>query len=64
MREALLFVIVVAMVQPACGCSWQGCFSESETNIRHVVSQLADRFGWRPVVEDFVAPSWASKKVE
>jgi len=56
MREALLFVIVVAMLRPACGCSWPDCFAKTNQHLVRCQWRLADRFGWRPVVEDFVAP--------
>ena len=66
MREALLFVIVVAMVATGLWLFVAGLFFENETNIWYVVSGgwliglggdqlwrdfVAPFFGWRPVVE-------------
>jgi hypothetical protein len=65
MLKALLFVIVVAIVATGLWLFVAGLFSESETNIWHVVSGGwliglgGDRL-WR----GFVAPFLASKKVE
>ena len=54
MREALLFVIVVAMVATGLWLFVAGLFFRKRN--QHLVRcqwRLADRFGWRPVVEGF-----------
>jgi hypothetical protein len=52
MREALLFVIVVAMVATGLWLFVAGLFFENENqHLARCQWRLADRFGWRPFVE-------------
>jgi hypothetical protein len=65
MRKALLFLIVVVMVATGLWLFVAGLFFESETNIWYVViGGWLIGLGGDRLRGDFVAPSWASKKVE
>ena len=65
MRKALLFVIVVAMVATGpVAVRGRAVFRERNQHLVRCQWRLADRFGWRRLWRDFVAPFLGSKKFE